>query len=126
MRFFNRSMTTDPITPGIVLPKSADTTVDQCILSPTAPALCAGISPQASRRALHSLMCLDQHNDVGRGEVERERCDVVRHRLVASRRAGPALPAGDLRGARLHRADEVVEVPTEVVRKEPLAPDDRE
>jgi hypothetical protein len=42
---------------------------------------------------------LDQHHDVGRGEVERKRRYVVRHGIVARRRAMAALPVADLHTA---------------------------
>jgi hypothetical protein len=67
-------------------------------------------SARASRRAFVGSMRLDQHHDVGRSEVERERRDVVRHGVVARRRAVPALPVADLRDPGLHRAYEVGEV----------------
>jgi hypothetical protein len=57
--------------------------------------------------------------------VERKRSNVIRHGIVARRGAVTALSVADLQHAALHRADEVVEVPAEVVRKQPLTANDR-
>jgi len=71
-------------------------------------------------------MRLDQHYDVGGREVERERRNVVRQGVIARCRAVGALPIPYLRDTGFHRADEVVEIAAEVIRKQSLAADDRE